>query len=85
MKSQECPRRRWYLEIAGFWTADHLARKLERYRRARVTNLVLAIDADRGCSEEDFPADARVLRYRRRVKPADVLAVIDTPPGSRSG
>ena len=69
--------RRWYLEIAGFWTADYLGKKLSRYRRAGLQNLVLAIDADRGCSEEDFPADARVIRYRRRVKAGDVLAIID--------
>ena len=71
------PRRRWYLEIAGFWTAEYLSRKLARYRRVRLCNLVLAIDADRGCSEAEFPAGAAVIRYRRRVKAEDVLAVIE--------
>ena len=77
---REAPRRRWYLEIAGFWTAEYLTRKLARYRRARLRNLVLAIDADRGCSEAEFPTGATVIRYRRRVKPEDVLAVIESAP-----
>ncbi len=70
------PARRWLLEIVGFWTADYLARKLAHYRAARLRNLVLCIDADRQCSEADLPRDARVVRYRRRVRPEDVLAVV---------
>lgn len=70
------PSRRWYLEIAGFWTADYLDKKLARYRRAALENLVLCIDADRACSEGELPRDARVLRYRRRVKAEDVLALV---------
>jgi predicted nuclease of restriction endonuclease-like RecB superfamily len=27
------------VEIVGFWTAEYLANKLERLRRARVSNL----------------------------------------------
>ena len=77
LASRDDPGRRWYLEIAGFWTAEYLDRKLARYRRARLCNLILAIDADRGCSEADFPTGAEVIRYRRRVKPEDVLAVIE--------
>ena len=71
------PSARWYLEIAGFWTAEYLGKKLTRYRRAGLGNLILAIDADRGCSEDEFPVHARVIRYRRRVKPEDVLAVLE--------
>ena len=77
LASRDDPRRRWYLEIAGFWTAEYLDRKLARYRRAKLSNLILAIDADRRCSEADFPTGAEVIRYRRRVKAEDVLAVIE--------
>ena len=85
--SRDHPHRRWYLEIAGFWTAEYLSRKLARYRRVRLRNLVLAIDADRGCSEAEFPTGATVIRYRRRVKADDVLAVIEgarPPPDPRT-
>jgi len=71
------PARRWYLEIVGFWTRDYLVKKLERYRAARLRNLLLAIDSERGCSEEELPADARLVPFRRRVRAEDVLAVID--------
>ncbi len=78
------PARRWYLEIAGFWTAGYLRQKLERYRRVGLHNLILCIDADRACSDGEVPDDARVVRYRRRVKPEDVLAVLDQDSQRRS-
>ncbi len=75
------PCRRWYLEIAGFWTADYLQKKLSRYRRARLENLILCIDVERGCSEEELPEDARVVRYRRKVCVDDVLAIVELRSG----
>ena len=69
--------RRWLLEIAGFWTPDHVARKLARYREARLSNLILCIDEERNCTEGDLPAGALVIRFRRRVDPAAVLQLID--------
>ncbi len=69
--------RRWFLEIAGFWTPNYVARKLARYREARLSNLILCIDDERNCTEGDLPAGALVLRFRRRVDPAAVLQLID--------
>jgi predicted nuclease of restriction endonuclease-like RecB superfamily len=71
------PARRWLLEIVGFWTPDYVARKLARYRSARLSNLILCIDEDRNCANADLPANARVVRFRRRVDPAAVLRQID--------
>ncbi len=70
------PSRRWFVEIVGFWTAEYLANKLERLRRARVSNLVLCIDADRNLGDGDLPASAAVVRYRRRVDAAKVLEIV---------
>lgn len=70
------PRRRWLIEIVGFWTADYLRQKLARLRQARLANLLLCIDAARACSEDDLPPDARVIRYKRRIDPKEVLARI---------
>jgi uncharacterized protein len=67
------PARRWLLEIVGFWTPDYVARKLARYRSARLSNLILCIDEERNCSEADLPTSARIVRFRRRVDPSAVL------------
>jgi predicted nuclease of restriction endonuclease-like RecB superfamily len=71
------PARRWLLEIVGFWTPDYVARKLAHYRRARLSNLILCIDEERNCANADLPANARLVRFRRRVNPAAILEQID--------
>jgi predicted nuclease of restriction endonuclease-like RecB superfamily len=60
----------------GFWTPDYVARKLTLYRSARLSNLILCIDEERNCADTDLPPGARVVRFRRRVDPADVLRVV---------
>jgi predicted nuclease of restriction endonuclease-like RecB superfamily len=71
------PERRWLLEIAGFWTPEYLRAKLRRLRAARVDRIILCIDQNRCCSAEQLPVHARVIRYRRRVDPQAVLAIIE--------
>jgi hypothetical protein len=70
------PSRRWFVEIVGFWTPEYLANKLDRLRRARVSNLVLCIDAERNLGDGDVPASAPVVRYRGRVDAARVLEIV---------
>jgi predicted nuclease of restriction endonuclease-like RecB superfamily len=77
---REQPETRWLVEIAGFWTADYRTTKLERLQRAGVAGLVLCVDAARNCAESDLPPQVPVVRYRRRVDPADVLAAIEAIP-----
>lgn len=69
-------RRRWLLEIVGFWTADYLEEKLRRLRAARIENLILCIDHRRRCQDRDVPAHARVIRYKTRIDARSVLAVV---------
>ena len=73
---QRDPTRRWLMEIAGFWTPEYVDRKLARLRSAGVERLLLCIDADLNCAEQDLPAGATVLRYKRWVDATDVLARI---------
>lgn len=70
------PARRWLLEIVGYWTPDYVARKLERYRSARLPNLILCIDEHRNCADADLPPAALVITFRRRLDPAAVLRVL---------
>jgi uncharacterized protein len=75
------PTRRWLLEIIGFWTADYLAKKLERLRASGLRHLILCIDERRQCEGEAFPEDARVIRYKSKVDPRAVLAIIGGSDG----
>jgi predicted nuclease of restriction endonuclease-like RecB superfamily len=71
------PRRLWMLEIVGFWTPGYLAQKLERLRALDAPRLVVCVDRDRACAAEELPAGARVVRFRRRIDPRDVLAALE--------
>jgi predicted nuclease of restriction endonuclease-like RecB superfamily len=74
-------RKRWLLEIVGFWTPEYLDRKLRLYRRAGLRNLILCIDDERQCAGGDLPVGARVLRFRRHVAVEDVLRILRDAPG----
>ena len=45
------------MEVIGFWTAEYLERKLAGLRKAGIRNLIVCVDADRGCSEADLPLE----------------------------
>jgi predicted nuclease of restriction endonuclease-like RecB superfamily len=76
LRHRHDPARRWLLEIVGFWTPAYVSRKLALYRTARLSNLILCIDEERNCAADEFPPAARVVRFRRRVDPAVVLALV---------
>jgi predicted nuclease of restriction endonuclease-like RecB superfamily len=73
------PARRWLVEILGFWTASYVETKLRRLRAAGLSNLILCIDAARDCGAHALPADARVLRFEKRVDAAKVLDLLEHP------
>jgi predicted nuclease of restriction endonuclease-like RecB superfamily len=77
--------RRFLLEILGFWTPEYVDRKLRRLRAAGITNLILAVDEERGCADDALPPDARVIGYRRRIDPLDILAIVVRAPPVASG
>lgn len=69
----------WLLEIVGYWTADYVARKLAALREARIENLILCLDEARACGESELAGiDANVVRFRRTVDAAKVLAIIES-------
>lgn len=68
--------RRWLLEIVGFWTPKYLEEKLRKLRAARLENVLLCIDQERGCSEAELPKDAKIICYKRRIDVHAVLAVL---------
>ncbi len=70
------PKRRWLLEIVGFWTPKYLEEKLRKLRAARLENVILCIDEARACTDAALPRDAKILRYKRRIDVAAVLALL---------
>jgi uncharacterized protein len=80
------PRRRFLVEIVGFWTPEYVSRKLETLRAARIENLILVIDEARQCSEADIPSHALVVRYRKKVDASKILPILEcgaNPPDAR--
>jgi predicted nuclease of restriction endonuclease-like RecB superfamily len=71
------PERRWWLEVMGFWTRNHLEQRLEQLRTAKIDRLIICVDEKNRCDGERAPEHAQLLCYRRRIDPAAVLAIID--------
>src|SRR5947208_871584 len=70
-------RRRWLVEIVGFWTRDYVERKLALLRVAGLQDLVLCIDESRNCADGSLPSSSRIMRFRRRVDAMAVLHLIE--------
>jgi len=68
--------RRWWIEIVGFWTTDHLAQKLARYRVAGLANLILCIPGGRSVSAGDVPSGAQIVRFDRAIPSDAVLRLL---------
>lgn len=77
LRHRHHPERRWYLEIAGFWTREYLTNKLAQLRSAAIDRLILCIDEKRCCSEHELPHGANVIRYKRRIDAQQVLARLE--------
>jgi predicted nuclease of restriction endonuclease-like RecB superfamily len=76
------PARRFWLEVLGFWTPDHVQRKLLARPDPRV---ILALDERRRCSDAEMPAERQVLRYQGRIDPLALLELLrQTEPEPRS-
>ena len=71
------PRRRFLVEIVGFWTPEYVARKLETLRAARIQNLIVCIDDARRCAEVDLPVDAMVVRFKKKVDASKLLPILE--------
>ena len=71
---------RWYIELVGFWTAEHIERKLEAYAAAAAKRVFLCVDAARGCSGEPFELAnqplGHVVQYTRRIDPRAIYDVL---------
>lgn len=66
---------RWHVEIVGFWTAEYVARKLERYREAGITRVIVCVDEARGCTDEALPD--HVVGFTKRVDADQILDRIE--------
>ena len=71
------PKRRWLLEIVGFWTPKYLDEKLRKLRAAHLKHILLCVDQERGCADAELPEHAQTLRYKRRIDVRAVLAIVN--------
>jgi predicted nuclease of restriction endonuclease-like RecB superfamily len=80
LRHRQDPARKFLVEIVGFWTREYLEHKFATLRKANVDNLIICVDAERACSEGDLPPGARVVRFKRKIDPAAVLALLTPHP-----
>lgn len=72
--------RTFLLEIVGYWRPEYLRKKFSQVRQSGSDNLVLAISERLNLEKAGVRADnipARVVWFKEKLKPKDVLAVIE--------
>jgi predicted nuclease of restriction endonuclease-like RecB superfamily len=70
--------RRCYVEIVGFWTAEHVRRKLAVYRAASVS-IIVCLDASGACGDDEQPAEA--VLFRKHVAALEIVRRLDAEWG----
>ncbi len=68
---------RWLLEVMGYWTPQYVAKKLELLQAAHIERMIVCIDEERACAEGALHTIGHVIRYKRRVDPYAVIAIVD--------
>lgn len=76
------PQRRLLIEIVGFWTSEYLAKKLAALHQVGRRDLILCIDAALKCDDAELPAHASILRYKRRIRVAELVGLIERAPSA---
>jgi uncharacterized protein len=64
------------VEVVGFWTPDYLERKLSQLATITDAPLVVCVDETLACDPSRLPL-ADVVRFRRRLEPAALLAAAE--------
>lgn len=73
------------LEIVGFWRSDYLERKIEKIRRANLTNLVIAVSSTLNVSESDLQnLPGFWFFFKTAIDPKEVLKRIESVAQSSS-
>ncbi len=68
-----------YLEIIGFWHPDYLRRKLDKLRRAAMSNLIIAVSERLNVGADDFRAIlGSVIFFKGKLEPKAVLKVLES-------
>jgi len=70
------PTRRWHLVFVGFWTVEHLARRLRALTAARLDRVLLCVDEKRRGRDGAPPEHPQLLLYKGRLDPRAILAKI---------
>ncbi len=68
---------RWLLEIVGFWTREHVERKLRQLDQANRHDVILCLDTTRHCGGEELSTLGHVVKARRRIDARQILAIVE--------
>lgn len=71
------PRRRFLLEIVGFWTTEYLTQKLAALRAVAGSRFIVCANEKLGVGREHHLPGSRVLTYRRWVDAGEVARMVE--------
>ncbi|MFO0569290.1 MAG: DUF790 family protein [Polyangiaceae bacterium] len=77
VRDLRAPSRRFFVEVSGFWTAQHLARELATLDETRRDGYLFCADRRLAARDEPLPEHPGLLAFERRVDAAEVLARIE--------
>jgi len=65
-----------YLEIVGFWTKDYLERKINKLRKLKEKNIILAVNEELSCSKVFAKEFENVIFYKRKLPAPEVYLIL---------
>jgi predicted nuclease of restriction endonuclease-like RecB superfamily len=68
-----------YMEVVGFWTAEYLARKIEKLRQTR-ENMLVAVDENLACerlSKIEKQRSLNIIYYRNKIPLPPILKYLE--------
>ncbi len=71
------PKRRWLLEIVGYWTPEYLESKLQRLRRAGREDLIVCLDDRFIGTKSTIPECCPIVPFHRRIDVEAVKRILD--------
>ncbi len=75
--------RRWFVEVVGFSTKEYLTAKLDRYRHAGISHVVLCVDRASAPDCDLYTPDAQsaqICSFTKSVDVDDLLAMLKAGP-----
>lgn len=65
-----------YLEIVGFWTPEYLRRKIDKIKRIKNIDMIIAVQRDLAASRDFSSLPYTVIVYKNKLSSVDVYRIL---------